>query len=196
MAQSVQAQGIPDRGSCKLELKHIAAWDVGFVRSWHFRGQSDEQCADKGSYARGEHGRWGRRRRELLSVSTGNDTLSPRELEIARAYAGGASYREVAERLFIAPTTVRTHLSTIYRKLGVSSKIDLLRTLERHGSEPESPRPWDSQAAVRDPASVLTGRRQVVVLSAMSGSVIGENDMSRVLRSASRTRCVTERTCP
>ena len=102
-----------------------------------------------------------------MSGSPGIDTLSPRELEIAQAYARGASYREIAERLFIAPTTVRTHLSTIYRKLGVSSKIDLLRTLERTGSEPESPRPRDSQATVRDPASVPTGKRQVVVLSAI-----------------------------
>ena len=55
--------------------------------------------------------------------------LSHRELEIAQAYAAGASYREIAERLFIAPTTVRTHLSTIYRKLGVSSKVALLQRL-------------------------------------------------------------------
>jgi len=66
-----------------------------------------------------------RTKNELGSVSD----LSPRELEIARAYSGGASYREIAARLFIAPTTVRTHLSTIYRKLGVSSKIDLHNVL-------------------------------------------------------------------
>ena len=51
--------------------------------------------------------------------------LSARERQIAEAYATGQSYREIAERLFIAPATVRTHLSTIYRKLGVSSKIEL-----------------------------------------------------------------------
>ena len=102
-----------------------------------------------------------------MSDGLGNDALSPRELEIARAYARGASYREIAERLLIAPTTVRTHLSTIYRKLGVSSKIELLRTLERTGAEPESPGPRDSRSAGRDPASLPTGKRQVVVLSAL-----------------------------
>jgi DNA-binding CsgD family transcriptional regulator len=45
-------------------------------------------------------------------------SLSSRELQIARAYAAGNGYRTIAERLFIAPSTVRTHLSTIYRKLG------------------------------------------------------------------------------
>ena len=56
--------------------------------------------------------------------------LSPRELQIARAYAGGAGYRDIAEQLFIAPTTVRTHLQTIYRKLGVTTKVGLFKTLQ------------------------------------------------------------------
>ncbi|MEF2552544.1 LuxR C-terminal-related transcriptional regulator [Aurantimonas sp. A2-1-M11] len=59
--------------------------------------------------------------------------LTCREREIAAAYAGGASYRDIGARLFIAPATVRTHIGTIYRKLGVSSKIALLRTLEHAG---------------------------------------------------------------
>jgi len=56
--------------------------------------------------------------------------LSPRELEIARAYGNGDTYHKIADRLCIAPSTVRTHLTTIYRKLGVSSKIELHKVLE------------------------------------------------------------------
>lgn len=56
--------------------------------------------------------------------------LSAREREIAHAYASGDSYRRIAERLFIAPSTVRTHLATIYRKLGVSSKLELHTALQ------------------------------------------------------------------
>ena len=59
-----------------------------------------------------------------------SDTLSPRERQIAKAYANGASYREIAQDLFIAPGTVRKHLNAIYRKLAVSSKIELLKVLE------------------------------------------------------------------
>ena len=59
------------------------------------------------------------------------NVLSRREFEIARAYAAGGSYRDIAERLFISPSTVRTHLSTIYRKLGVSTKIELAKALQR-----------------------------------------------------------------
>lgn len=51
--------------------------------------------------------------------------LSQREVQIAQAYAGGQTYQSIADTLCIAPSTVRTHLSTIYRKLGVSSKLEL-----------------------------------------------------------------------
>jgi DNA-binding CsgD family transcriptional regulator len=56
--------------------------------------------------------------------------LTDREREIATAYACGDTYHRIAERLFIAPSTVRTHLAAIYRKLGVSSKIQLHQMLE------------------------------------------------------------------
>jgi len=60
--------------------------------------------------------------------------LSGRELQVAQAYALGASYRQIACRLSIAPSTVRAHLRTIYRKLRVSSKVDLVRALEEAGT--------------------------------------------------------------
>lgn len=58
-------------------------------------------------------------------------SLTRREREIAYAYGGGAGYRDIAAQLFISPDTVRTHVRSIYRKLGVASKIELLKELER-----------------------------------------------------------------
>lgn len=54
-----------------------------------------------------------------------DEILSPREIEIASAFAHGDTYLAIAVRLGIAPSTVRTHLATIYRKLGVSTKMGL-----------------------------------------------------------------------
>lgn len=79
--------------------------------------------------------------------------LSSREREIAKAYARGDSYRRIADSLFIAPSTVRTHLATIYRKLGVSSKIELHNVLE--GANPEHRERGDSEALISELALSL-----------------------------------------
>jgi DNA-binding CsgD family transcriptional regulator/GAF domain-containing protein len=57
-------------------------------------------------------------------------SLTRREREIAEAYAGGKTYHQIAQRLSVAPSTVRTHLAAIYRKLGVSSKLELHNVLD------------------------------------------------------------------
>jgi two-component system nitrate/nitrite response regulator NarL len=50
-------------------------------------------------------------------------SLSPRELEILRGIAAGASNKEIARNLSIAETTVKIHVQHILRKLDVSSRV-------------------------------------------------------------------------
>jgi len=66
----------------------------------------------------------GRRTRAAL---LGPGALSAREREVAVLAAQGCSAREIAERLFIGERTVETHLANAYAKLGVTSKVDLVR---------------------------------------------------------------------
>jgi len=66
----------------------------------------------------------GRRKRGDL---VGPDALTPREREVARLASQGCSAREIAARLFIGERTVETHLANAYAKLGVASKLDLIR---------------------------------------------------------------------
>ena len=53
--------------------------------------------------------------------------LSKRERLIAARSAEGLTYQEISEALCIAPTTVRTHLQTIYRKLDIHNRAGLVK---------------------------------------------------------------------
>jgi ATP/maltotriose-dependent transcriptional regulator MalT len=50
------------------------------------------------------------------------DPLTERELEVLQLLAGGLSNKEIAERLIVAPSTVKQHLKNIYGKLDVHSR--------------------------------------------------------------------------
>jgi DNA-binding CsgD family transcriptional regulator len=57
----------------------------------------------------------------------GPGALSRREREVARLAVEGLSAREIGERLFIGERTVESHLTRVYAKLGVGSKLELVR---------------------------------------------------------------------
>ena len=53
-------------------------------------------------------------------------TLTDRERQVIALIAEGLKNRQIAERLFISPTTVTHHLSSIYSKLGVTDRLELV----------------------------------------------------------------------
>lgn len=57
--------------------------------------------------------------------STGWDALTPTEAEVADLAARGLSNPEIGERLYISRRTVQTHLSHVYAKLGIESRVEL-----------------------------------------------------------------------
>ena len=59
--------------------------------------------------------------------------LTAREVEVLRLVAHGLTDIEVAERLYLSPRTVSTHLRSIYGKLGVSSRTAAARFATEHG---------------------------------------------------------------
>lgn len=64
---------------------------------------------------------------EVAQVDSDLDRLTEREREVMRLIARGYAYKEVARELFISPKTVETHVSSVLRKLQLSSRHELTR---------------------------------------------------------------------
>ena len=64
---------------------------------------------------------------EVAAIDEDLDRLTEREREVMRLIARGYSYREVAGELFISIKTVETHMSSVLRKLQLSSRHELTR---------------------------------------------------------------------
>ena len=59
--------------------------------------------------------------------------LTPKEAEILELMAGGLSTEEIATKLFVAQVTVRTHISTILKKLRVTDRAAAIRLARGEG---------------------------------------------------------------
>ena len=82
----------------------------------------------------------------MIQKNGNSGDLSRREQQIAEDYAQGENYQQIADRLCLAPSTVRTHLATIYRKMGVSSKLELRDALTSVAPAQEA---WSAKDAQR-----------------------------------------------
>ncbi len=81
------------------------------------------------------------------------ESLTPREREVLRCMVAGLGRKAVAERLFLSPHTVRTHMQNVLGKLGVHSTLAAVALARRAGVGPAEAVP--AKASV--PAPVLAG---------------------------------------
>ena len=97
------------------EEDFAAAWAEGAALS------TDEAVA----YA--QRGRGGRKR-----PSSGWASLTPTERDVVRLVSEGLANKDIATRLFVSARTVQTHLTHVYTKLGLTSRMQLAQEAARH----------------------------------------------------------------
>jgi DNA-binding CsgD family transcriptional regulator len=110
-ADSALAAGRPDAALAMANEASSLARTIGSISLLDTAERTRQRLADSGS--------------DPLSA------LTVREHEIARLAAAGLSSRDIAAQLHVSPRTVDTHLSRVYRKLGVPSRAALASLLAR-----------------------------------------------------------------
>jgi DNA-binding CsgD family transcriptional regulator len=98
----------------------LAAFEALGANPWAERARAELEAAGEG-------------RREQAGDP---DELTPQELRVALAVAGGATNREVAAELFLSPKTIEFHLGSVYRKLGIHSRTELAALVADRRLEP------------------------------------------------------------
>jgi two-component system response regulator DesR len=59
--------------------------------------------------------------------------LTEREREVLDLIAAGSTNREIAERLFLSPHTIKEHTSTLYKKLRARNRAEAVQRAQRIG---------------------------------------------------------------
>jgi DNA-binding NarL/FixJ family response regulator len=119
--RALRQSGDRDRAVAELE-QALATLDAhGAVR---YRLEAEREL--------GKLGRRPRRRTERGKVDgSAVDSLTERELQIARLVVDRKTNPEIAAELFLSLKTVEAHLRNTFRKLDVSSRVEVARALER-----------------------------------------------------------------
>lgn len=70
---------------------------------------------------------------ELSRRGPAEDTLSAREIEVLQLMSRGAPNKEIARRLFISESTVKTHVTNIFQKLGANDRTEAVTIALQRG---------------------------------------------------------------
>jgi predicted ATPase/class 3 adenylate cyclase/DNA-binding CsgD family transcriptional regulator len=73
-----------------------------------------------------------RGRGERKRPTSGWESLTPTERDVIRLVSQGLANKDIATRLFVSPRTVQSHLTHVYTKLGLTSRVQLAQEAARH----------------------------------------------------------------
>ncbi|HET7052342.1 MAG TPA: LuxR C-terminal-related transcriptional regulator [Solirubrobacterales bacterium] len=109
------------------DLNAIAAQLDGDAGSWRAAWEQGQGLTLEEATAYARRGRGPRDRPPV-----GWESLTPVELQVAELASEGMSNPQIAAQLFVSRSTVKLHLSNVYRKLGVRNRVELAR-IAQHG---------------------------------------------------------------
>jgi DNA-binding NarL/FixJ family response regulator len=113
--------GQADRAIAELQRAATELHQCGALR---YRDQAERELGKLGH-------RIHRRTRPGKADGTALESLTERELQVARLVVDRKTNPEIAAELFLSTKTVQTHLSHIFRKMDVTSRVALARAIER-----------------------------------------------------------------
>jgi DNA-binding CsgD family transcriptional regulator len=123
-----------EMGAVRLKI-YDAACDSSIASLRNAMGQEDfdSAWAEGTSLSRQDAIAYAQRGRgERKRPTSGWASLTPAERDVVRLVGEGLANNEIAARLFISPRTVQTHLTHIYTKLGLTSRVHLIQEVARH----------------------------------------------------------------
>ncbi len=68
-----------------------------------------------------------------LPVPTAYESLTEKEIEVLKLLARGMSNTEIAKQLYISESTVKTHVGSMLRKLGLRDRVQIVVFAYQHG---------------------------------------------------------------
>jgi DNA-binding CsgD family transcriptional regulator len=123
----------------RMSIVRFKVWDAGYEASVaalrNAMGQQDFEAtwAEGAALSTDEAIGYAQRGRgERKRPASGWASLTPAELDVVRLVSDGLANRDIAARLFVSPRTVQTHLTHVYTKLGLSSRVQLVQEAARH----------------------------------------------------------------
>src|SRR6266540_2749157 len=127
--RALARSGERDRAVAELQRAAAKLETCGALR---YRDQAERELGRLGH-------RVHRRTRPGKGDGTGIETLTARELQVARLVADSKTNPQITAELFLSQKTVETHIRNIFRKLDVASRVELARTVERADSSAPLP---------------------------------------------------------
>jgi DNA-binding CsgD family transcriptional regulator len=123
----------------RMGIVRFKVWDADYeasvaaLRSAMGEGDFDEAWAEGAAMSTDEAIAYAQRGRgQRKRPTNGWASLTPTELDVVRLVSDGLANKDIATRLFVSPRTVQTHLTHVYTKLGLSSRVQFVQEASRH----------------------------------------------------------------